>query len=60
MKEELKTLVKAQYPLIYLLTPEEERAEQAIARLAEYDTEQKVYTWTSTQGLKLYRDAIQG
>ena len=60
MKEELKILVKAQYPLIYLLTPEEDRAEQAIARLAENDTEQRVYTWTSTQGMRLYHDAIQG
>jgi ATP-dependent 26S proteasome regulatory subunit len=60
MKEELKILIQAQYPLIYLLTPEEDRAGNAIARLAEYQTEQRVYTWTSTQGLRSYQDAIQG
>ena len=59
MKEELKILIKAQYPLIYLLTPEEDRAEAAIAQLAS-DTQQQVYTWTSTQGLRSYQDTIEG
>lgn len=52
MKEELKILIKAQYPLIYLVTPEEARAEQAIANIAQGERPQlKVFTWTTTHGL---------
>ncbi len=35
MKEELSILIKAQYPLIYLVTSEEERGEDAIAKIIE-------------------------
>ncbi|MGB8701950.1 MAG: AAA family ATPase [Thermosynechococcaceae cyanobacterium] len=52
MREELKVLVKAQYPLIYLVTPEEERAEEAIAALAQEEKPQRrVFVWTMTHGL---------
>ena len=33
MKEELTTLIQAHYPLIYLVTSEEERGEDAIAKI---------------------------
>lgn len=42
MKEELSILIQAQYPLIYLVTPEEERAEEAIAAIAQRQ-ERKVF-----------------
>ena len=52
MKEELNILIQAQYPLIYLVTPEEERAEQAIAKIAQMKTEhRRVYVWTVTHGI---------
>ncbi|NJL86332.1 MAG: AAA family ATPase [Leptolyngbyaceae cyanobacterium SM1_1_3] len=51
MKEELSVLLKAQYPLIYLVTFEEERAEQTIAALAQQRPQRRVYTWTMTHGL---------
>jgi SpoVK/Ycf46/Vps4 family AAA+-type ATPase len=52
MREELKILVKSQYPLIYLVTPEEERAEQAIAAIAQGERPQRrVFVWTMTHGL---------
>ncbi|MDB9494099.1 AAA family ATPase [Spirulina major CS-329] len=55
MKEELSILIKAQYPLIYLVTPEEERAEQAIAKIAKADTQhQSVFVWTMTRGMTEY------
>ena len=55
MKEELNILVQAQYPLIYLITPEEERAELAISRIARENTEYKrVYVWTVTRGMVEY------
>jgi SpoVK/Ycf46/Vps4 family AAA+-type ATPase len=55
MREELKVLVKAQYPLIYLVTPEEERAEQAISLIAQAEKPQRrVFVWTMTHGLVEY------
>jgi len=54
MKEELSILVQAQYPLIYLVTSEEERAEQAIATIAQIRPQRKVYVWTVTQGMVEY------
>jgi SpoVK/Ycf46/Vps4 family AAA+-type ATPase len=55
MKEELSILVQAQYPLIYLVTSEEERAEQAIARIAQQTTQhQRLFVWTVTRGFMEY------
>jgi SpoVK/Ycf46/Vps4 family AAA+-type ATPase len=52
MREELSTLIKAQYPLIYLLTPEEERAEQTINVIAQAERPQRrIFVWTVTQGI---------
>jgi len=51
MKEELSILVQAQYPLIYLVTSEEERAEQSIARIAQ---NRRVFVWTVTHGIVEY------
>ncbi|HIK38417.1 MAG: AAA family ATPase [Geminocystis sp.] len=55
MKEELSILIRAQYPLIYLITSEEERAQQAIAeivaRTAEGKTRPRIYLWTVTRGI---------
>ena len=61
MKEELNILVQAQYPLIYLITPEEERAEQAIEKIAKDNSEYKrVFVWTVTRGMVEYGQARQG
>lgn len=61
MKEELNILVQAQYPLIYLITPEEERAEQAIAKIAKDNAEYKqVFVWTVTRGMVEYGQPRQG
>ncbi|HHP7232536.1 MAG TPA: AAA family ATPase [Xenococcaceae cyanobacterium] len=55
MKEELNILIQAQYPLIYLITPEEERAEQAIAKIAKDNAEHRqVFVWTVTRGIVEY------
>ncbi len=51
MQEELSILIQAQYPLIYLLTSEEERAEQAIAEIAQEKPQRKVFIWTVTHGI---------
>jgi len=55
MQEELNILVQAQYPLIYLVTSEEERAERTIAALAQMRTQQRrVFVWTVTHGIIEY------
>lgn len=61
MKEDLNVLVQAQYPLIYLVTFEEERAEQTIASVAQQlardpdvKSPMKVFTWTMTRGMVEY------
>jgi SpoVK/Ycf46/Vps4 family AAA+-type ATPase len=55
MKEELNILIQAQYPLIYLVTPEEERAETAIAKIAQLKTKhRRVFIWTVTHGIVEY------
>ena len=60
MKEELNILIKAQYPLIYLVTSEEERAEQAIARIAQMKSEhRRVFLWTVTHGIVEYGQPSQ-
>jgi SpoVK/Ycf46/Vps4 family AAA+-type ATPase len=51
MKEELSILVQAQYPLIYLVTSEEERAEQTIAVIAQNKPQRRVFIWTVTHGI---------
>jgi SpoVK/Ycf46/Vps4 family AAA+-type ATPase len=54
MKEELNVLIQAQYPLIYLVTSEEERAEQAIAAMAQVKPPKRIYVWTVTHGIVEY------
>jgi SpoVK/Ycf46/Vps4 family AAA+-type ATPase len=54
MQEELGILIEARYPLIYLVTSEEERSEQAIAKIAEAKRQREVYVWTVTRGLVRY------
>ena len=51
MKEELSILIQAQYPLIYLVTSEEERTEQAIAAIASVRPQRRIYIWTVTHGI---------
>lgn len=54
MQEELNILLQAQYPLIYLVTSEEERAEQAISILAQAKPTKRLYLWTVTHGIVEY------
>lgn len=51
MQEELSILLQAQYPLIYLVTSEEERAEQAIASIAQGRPQRRVFVWSLTHGI---------
>jgi AAA+ superfamily predicted ATPase len=55
MQEELNILIQAQYPLIYLVTAEEDRAEKEIAKIAQNkQNTRKMYVWTLTRGMVEY------
>ncbi|MDX2100576.1 MAG: AAA family ATPase [Leptolyngbyaceae cyanobacterium bins.59] len=55
MQEEISILIQAQYPLIYLVTSEEERVEQVIAStIAQIKPQKKVFVWTVTHGIVEY------
>jgi len=52
MQEELNILIQAQYPLIYLVTAEEDRAEKEIATISQLKHQpRKLYVWTLTHGM---------
>lgn len=54
MHEELSILIQAQYPLIYLVTSEEERAEMTISNIAQAKPQRRVFIWTVTHGIVEY------
>ncbi len=58
MQEELNILIQAQYPLIYLVTAEEDRAEKEIATIAQMKQQpRKLFVWTLTHGMVEYGQA---
>jgi len=55
MQEELNILIQAHYPLVYLVTSEEERAEQTISTIAQQcKPQRRVFIWTVTHGIVEY------
>jgi hypothetical protein len=56
MREDLNILIQAQYPLVYLVTFEEERAEQADCDRgsATLRPQRRISTWTMTHGIVEY------
>jgi SpoVK/Ycf46/Vps4 family AAA+-type ATPase len=58
MQEELSILIQAQYPLIYLVTSEEDRAEQSVMALARSgQPARRMFSWTLTRGLVEHNDS---
>jgi len=51
--DELEVLIRARYPIIYVLSWEEERVEKQIARIAA-TRNKKFYVWTCTEGIVRY------
>lgn len=49
IREDLKLYVRARYPVLYLVSGEEERVERMIGRIAA-DLQKKVYSWTCSTG----------
>lgn len=50
-EEELTTLVRARYPLLYIVSWEERRIEQMLRRVS-HNLRKKLYGWTITDGLR--------
>jgi len=56
-EEELTTLIKARYPLIYILTSEEERVKEIIYEIAlSFKTPKVCVEWSITTGLRSDRE----
>lgn len=49
-QEELEVLIRARYPVIYVVSWEEERVERCLREIAE-KREKNLYVWTVTQGI---------
>jgi len=49
-QEELEVLIRARYPVIYVVSWEEERVEWCLRQIAE-KREKNLYVWTVTQGI---------
>ncbi|KAF0243869.1 MAG: ATPase, partial [Planctomycetota bacterium] len=49
LREDLKVYIRARYPVLYLVSGEEERVERMIGRIAA-DLQKKVYSWTCSGG----------
>jgi AAA+ superfamily predicted ATPase len=49
-EKELEVLIRARYPIIYVLSWEEERVERCLRRIAE-KREKNLFVWTITQGI---------
>ncbi|SRR5579875_28352 len=58
--QELDILIRARYPLVYLVTPEEDRALAAVAQIAESQAFKPLYVWAVTQGFRPYQRGGQG
>lgn len=58
MVEELEVLIRARYPIIYVVSWEEERLEKQLAQLAQRRNK-KLFVWTYTQGIVKYGNEAQ-
>ena len=56
--EELETLIRARYPLIYIVSPEEGRVQELVRGIAER-RQKSVYEWSCTTGLVPAGTSIQ-
>lgn len=53
--KEIDVLVRARYPLMYLITPEEERIEKNLYKLSRQQGKD-LYIWSATRGLRHYEE----
>ncbi|MES4792450.1 MAG: ATPase, partial [Chloroflexota bacterium] len=48
--QELETLIRARYPIIYIVSWEEKRVEDALRQISK-ERGKRIFVWTVTQGL---------
>lgn len=62
LREDLKVYVRARYPVLYLVSGEEERVERMLSRIA-LDLQKKVFFWTCSGGFEstqIQQDLLDG
>ncbi|HLV79700.1 MAG TPA: AAA family ATPase [Chthonomonadaceae bacterium] len=52
INKELELLIRARYPIIYIVSWEEKRVEDALREIAQ-ERGKKIFVWTATQGMSL-------
>ena len=57
--QELEVLLRARYPVIYVVSWEEGRVEEALAQIARR-REKKLYLWSISRGLQQYGSPVEG
>ncbi len=55
---EIETLIRARYPILYLISSEETRAQSVIMEIGQR-RQKKVFEWTCTAGLALAGTSLQ-
>jgi AAA+ superfamily predicted ATPase len=56
--DEIEVLIRARYPIIYVVSWEEERVERRLAEIAS-NRNKKLYLWTYTQGIVRHGSEVQ-
>src|SRR5436190_20964 len=56
--QEIETLIRARYPILYLVSSEEARAQAAIIEIGQR-RQKKVFEWTCTAGIALAGTSLQ-
>lgn len=59
VKEELEVLIRARYPIIYVVSSEEERVCKEINKISK-QLNKKLFEWTYSKGITRYRDNPTG
>ncbi|MCC6738314.1 MAG: AAA family ATPase [Planctomycetia bacterium] len=62
LREDLKVYIRARYPVLYLVSGEEERVERMLAKIAA-DLQKKLYSWTCSGGFDaphIQQDLLDG
>jgi len=58
-RDEIETLVRARYPILYLVSWEEDRVIRDLRQIADA-REKKLYVWSSSKGMQLHTNLEQG
>jgi AAA+ superfamily predicted ATPase len=57
--DEIEILLRARYPVLYIVTWEESRVEEALAQIARR-REKKLYLWSVVRGIQAYNSSPEG